>query len=109
MVHTRSQLMSQHVPRARLGSKDKWYPDRVSQDSEDQDKRLHRLETLVGRMAGELESLREEGRVVSESLVANSRVKAARARRAQQRANDAQTSADVRATSTGVRVARKRR
>lgn len=81
----------------------------MSEASDEHDERLHRLESLVDKMAGELESLREESRVVTESLVANSRVKAARARRAQQRANDAHKSAAVRSTATDARVARKRR
>jgi hypothetical protein len=81
----------------------------VSNDSDEQARRLQRLESLVTKMACEMDSLREEGRVVSESLVANSRAKAVKARRAQQQAAVANESAKARAKSTGARVARKRR
>ena len=81
----------------------------MRQDPKDEKERLRRLAALVTKLGGELESLREEGRVVSESLAASARVKAARATRAQQRAECAHESAEVRAKSTGTRVARKRR
>jgi len=81
----------------------------MTDEQEDQVARLARIELLISNLSEELASLREEGRVVSESMAADSRAKAARARRSRQEANRAKASAEARGKATRARIAAKKR
>jgi hypothetical protein len=72
------------------------YTSAVAVLNDDDDERLKRIEQLLQRLAEELGSLREEGRVVSENLRDSSRAASKRSAAAKRAAERARTSLQLR-------------
>jgi hypothetical protein len=79
----------------------------VMTDDEDSKERLTRIEKLVTGMSTELESLREESRVASETMAAFSRSRAERSAGARRAMTAAKRRADERGSSTRKRTRKK--
>jgi hypothetical protein len=80
-------------------------PSNPQEDAE----RLARLEHLVEKLTGELDSLREEGRVISSAMAEDAKAKAARAKSAQRQSTAARERAGIRDERTRKRTRHKRR
>ena len=93
------------VPSSRTGVSE--LPDVNARDEAND--RLGRIEALVHKLAAELESVREEARIVAESITAHSKARVETAKRAQSNAVDAARRAADREKRTQQRTRRKRR
>jgi len=98
------------VPESAVASNRPGVPDAHDETvATEADERLGRIEALVHKLAAELESVREEARIVAESISAHSKARVETAKRAQQNARDAERRAADREQRTQQRTRRKRR